>query len=188
MRYREPQPGLITLPLLEVEEAVEMLDDLKANTDWQPAKISSQKRKNRESKAVRSAMAAALAPSSPHAELFDARIRSIVRPLIYNRWNHDILRHTNVQLVRYVPGDFFVAHRDNGSDFNERYYTVVCYLNADFEGGGTYFPDSDYTVQPETGKAVIFPSDYLHRANEILAGEKYIAVIWMLDAPPVDWI
>ncbi|MFK7846953.1 MAG: prolyl hydroxylase family protein [Rhodothermales bacterium] len=188
MRYREPQPGVITLPLLNTNEAGEILGDLKANTDWNPAKISTRKRISKESKAVRSAMAAALPSSSPHAELIDARIRSIVRPIIYQRWNHDILRHTSVQLVRYTAGDFFAVHRDNGSSFNERYYTVVCYLNDDFDGGGTYFPDSDYTVQPEAGKAVIFPSDYLHRANEILKGVKYIAVIWMLDTPPVDWI
>lgn len=188
MQYSESQPGIITLPLLNEDEAGSMLADLQENITWSPAKINGQKNKNSYAKEVRSATAAALEQSSEHSQLFEARIRSIVRPIIYKRWNHDILKHTNVQLVRYVPGDFFVVHRDNGSDYNERYYTVVCYLNSDFEGGGTYFPSSDYTVQPQAGKAVIFPSDYLHRANEVIEGVKYIAVIWMLDTPPVEWI
>ncbi len=188
MKFDEPQPGIITLPLLEPKEAGEILQEIKKNHTWGPAKINGRKYKDAHAKEVRSATVSVIGQSTAEAELFNARIQSIVRPLIYKRWNHDILRHTNIQLVKYVPGDFFAVHRDNGSAYNERYYTVVCYLNDDFEGGGTYFPSSDYTVQPSAGKAVIFPSDYLHRADKILSGEKYIAVIWMLDTEPVSWI
>lgn len=188
MQIHEPQPGILTLSLLDSAEAGEVLNEIQTTSNWKPAKVNGRKYKNEHAKEVRSATTTALKNASPAAELFNARIRSIVRPLIYKRWNHDILRHTDIQLVKYVPGDFFAVHRDNGQAYNDRYYTVVCYLNDDFEGGGTYFPSSDYTVEPVAGKAVIFPSDYLHKANEVVSGVKYVAVIWMLDTAPVSWI
>ncbi|MEM8487628.1 MAG: 2OG-Fe(II) oxygenase [Bacteroidota bacterium] len=188
MQFREPQPGILTLPLLDKAEADDIVKDIKVKTAWKPARVNGRKYKNEEAKEVRSATTASLSKASQEAELFNARVRSIIRPLIFKRWKHDILRHTDIQLVKYVPGDFFAVHRDNGQAYNDRYYTVVCYLNDNFEGGGTYFPSSDYTVEPVAGKAVIFPSDYLHKANEIISGEKYVAVIWMLDTEPVSWI
>ncbi len=187
VHYEEPQPGLMTLPLLDEKEAGGVLAEIQALENWAPATVRGKKKANLNT-SVRSAEAAALPASSLSLSLFEARIKSAIRPLIYQRWKRDIIRHSPVQLVRYFPGGFYNMHRDCGYNFNDRYFTTVCYLNADFEGGGTYFPDSDFTVIPEVGKAVIFPSDYLHRANIVNEGAKYIAVIWMLDNPPVSWM
>ncbi len=186
--YQEPGPGIITLPLLDQREAEEVMSGLNRTEAWEPATIRRTSNPDQLAPKVRSAKVAAFDAGSESRLLFEGRIRSIVRPLIYKRWQRDILKHSPLQLIKYLPGDFFVAHRDSGPQFNNRYFTVVCYLNADFEGGGTYFPDSDYTVKPEAGKAVIFPADYLHRADKVIRGEKYVMVAWMLDTPPVQWI
>ena len=188
MRYREPQPGIITMPLLEADESATVLADLKANHEWEPATVRGQAKPEHQAPKVRSATVSSLEAQSEHSLLFRGRIQSFVRPLIRKRWNRDIMHHSSIQLVKYVPGDFYVAHRDSGRQFDNRYFTVVCYLNDGFKGGGTYFPSSDFTVQPEAGKAVVFPSDYLHRADKLIEGVKYIAVIWMLDTPPTKWI
>ncbi len=187
-RYQEPQPGIITLSLLDAVESADVLADLKAKHEWAPATVSGAATKAHHAPKVRSATVSSLEPNSETSLLFRGRVHSIIRPLIRQRWNRDIIHHSRIQLVKYVPGDFYKAHRDSGRKFDNRYFTVVCYLNDGFKGGGTYFPSSDYTVVPEAGKAVVFPSDYLHRADELIEGTKYIAVVWMLDSPPPKWI
>ena len=90
--------------------------------------------------------------------------------------------------MRYIPGGFYKAHTDSGRRSHARYITMVCYLNDDFQGGGTYFPNADYRVTPKQGMAVLFPADYLHQADTVLEGMKYIAIAWLVDTAPVKWI
>jgi predicted 2-oxoglutarate/Fe(II)-dependent dioxygenase YbiX len=90
--------------------------------------------------------------------------------------------------VRYSPGDYYVAHSDviPGDDY--RYFTVLCYLNEEFEGGQTSFPVLGHRVTPRAGTAVVFPSSYLHRAEPVAGGEKYVIVTWLCGPPPVRWL
>ena len=73
--------------------------------------------------------------------------------------------------------------------------TVFLYLNDVEEGGGTYFKDLDITVQPKTGRAVVWPSvrdEFPDRkdprtSHEALpvkkgikyGGKKYIAMLFL---------
>ena len=60
-----------------------------------------------------------------------------------------------------------------------RHVSAVVYLNDDYEGGETYFPDFEYEVKPETGKAVFFLSDLQHRHGvREVKGERYTMPIW----------
>jgi prolyl 4-hydroxylase len=63
-------------------------------------------------------------------------------------------------------------------------YTVSIFLNDSFSGGETVFFDGSslgeasqsqsLPVQPETGKAVLFPREVYHCGNEVLDGYKYL--------------
>lgn len=186
---REPKPGIFTFPFLKESEAAQILAKIKSNdVSWKPAHVYGRKNPGKLVPDVRTASVSGFARESDEGRLFDARIQETVRPLIFERWQRDFTKHSGVQLVKYEPGGFYKAHRDNGVLYKNRYYTIVCYLNADFEGGETSFPELDYSVAPEAGKAVVFPSHYLHMGNEVMNGTKYIAVIWMLDKPPISWI
>jgi predicted 2-oxoglutarate/Fe(II)-dependent dioxygenase YbiX len=90
--------------------------------------------------------------------------------------------------VRYQPGDYYAPHTDTGADLLDRYFTVLCYLNDDFEGGETRFPQIGYSVAPRRGKAVVFPATYLHQAGRVTSGEKYVIVSWLAGRPPIKWI
>lgn len=68
----------------------------------------------------------------------------------------------------------------------QRVATVVMYLNAPEQGGGTVFPDVPLMVAPRRGHAVFFsyerphPSTRtLHGGAPVLAGEKWIATKWL---------
>jgi prolyl 4-hydroxylase len=104
-----------------------------------------------------------------------------------------------LQVVKYEKGGFFVPHFDpcEGDDtFCERMnrgaghrkYTILIYLNDDFDGGETEFPVLGIKVKPEKGKAVIFRSvddegniipESRHGGNPVTRGEKWVCNKWV---------
>lgn len=104
-----------------------------------------------------------------------------------------------LQVVNYPKGGFFSPHYDacegdkefcsrmNGLD-GPRLFTVLLYLNDNFDGGETVFPKINKSVKPEKGKAVIFRNvdkngvvitQALHGGEPIKSGEKWIANKWI---------
>jgi prolyl 4-hydroxylase len=110
-----------------------------------------------------------------------------------------------LQLVRYLPGQFFCVHHDMGdldddgsvalpnkTPFSKRrLVTIFCYMNAVDEGGSTYFPAcGDLRVAPLAGRAVVFAnvkSDGLpdprtvHAGEPVVKGIKYGLNIWLCE-------
>ena len=119
---------------------------------------------------------------------FGDRVDGVIIPLIKSLWRVEFDRRSESQVVRYGPGGHYKPHADGGYFMKGRYFTVLCYLNEDFEGGGTSFPSLGYTATPCSGKAVLFPARFVHCAEPVLAGEKFVAVSWVLGPVPVEWI
>jgi 2OG-Fe(II) oxygenase superfamily len=120
---------------------------------------------------------------------FEQKIHGVVQPLIKKIWDVNLPKIQGTQLVRYKPGGHYVPHTDSDADeFADRYFTVLCYLNDDFEGGKTGFPSLKYAATPEAGKAIIFPASYLHCAEPVISGEKLIILTWICGPVPVRWI
>ena len=90
--------------------------------------------------------------------------------------------------VRYRSGGYYQPHRDTSPATNDRRITVLCYLNDDFSGGGTAFPELNHEVKPIKGTAIIFPSYYVHSGMRISKGEKYISIAWLHKPKLKDWI
>lgn len=77
----------------------------------------------------------------------------------------------------YNPGNFFMDHNDLFSSDEEKKmtYTAVYYVNQDFEGGNLFFPELKITVKPIENSLVLLPSHLIHRAEEIISGNKIIS-------------
>lgn len=103
-------------------------------------------------------------------------------------------------VIRYNIGGEYKVHHDffhpNESYFDkevterggQRAKTALVYLNDDFKGGGTEFPQKSTLVNPVTGKIVVWDNlnedgtlDYtsLHAGLPVEEGTKYVAVIWI---------
>jgi predicted 2-oxoglutarate/Fe(II)-dependent dioxygenase YbiX len=82
-----------------------------------------------------------------------------------------------MQMVRYRVGGKYVDHRDilKGAP---RELSLVCYLNDDFEGGATTFPEPGTVVQPTNGMALLFSPMLLHRSEPVTRGTKYVFTAW----------
>jgi prolyl 4-hydroxylase len=124
-----------------------------------------------------------------------ASISQKVKDLTNTHDNHQ----EKLQVVNYQKGGFFSPHYDacdgtpeycsrmNGKE-GPRYYTLLIYLNDDFEGGETVFPKINKFVKPKKGKAVLFQSvdhrgviidEAFHGGNPVSAGQKWIANKWI---------
>ncbi|GMH96302.1 hypothetical protein TrVE_jg3716 [Triparma verrucosa] len=109
------------------------------------------------------------------------------------------------QGARYEAGGEYGLHSDHVEDFNGlecggRCYSYIVYLNGDFEGGETAFPEIDIKVKPKQGKGLFFRNvreqvhannvfemdvdyDVLHKGNVVNKGTKYILTLWFHPVP-----
>lgn len=81
-----------------------------------------------------------------------------------------------LRIYRYGPDERHSAHWDTEveiSDDEITRMTLVIYLNDEFTGGQTHFPELDVTVTPATGRALMFQHRVLHEAQPVTRGAKY---------------
>lgn len=108
-----------------------------------------------------------------------------------------------VGIMKYTPGCSMGAHFDAQAGDRTLKYSIVLYLNDNYEGGEISFavrdydlrdpnfshmqplgdledPDNegriDFSLKPKPGSALIFPSThpFMHRVHNMRAGDKYI--------------
>ena len=93
------------------------------------------------------------------------------------------------QFLRYLPGDFFVAHQDGNTpvirdDSRHRRVSVVVFLNDAYEGGSFVFhgkyPEwqKRYEVPATPGSLIAFRSETTHEVTPITDGTRYSIVSW----------
>lgn len=79
------------------------------------------------------------------------------------------------RFYRYNPKEEFKRHRDESYIRNESeasFYTFMIYLNDNFVGGETTFPQN--IIKPVTGMALIFLHNIEHAGSPIIQGTKYV--------------
>lgn len=192
IRYREESHEIFSFSLYSVRSCALIINDIKNSNGWSGATVrkylGNGKYRSVQMTTVRRARILDPSLATNIFDDFDRRMDRKVKPLIRHLWWADLKQHSGTQFVRYHPNGHYEPHTDRGADFRERYFTVLCYLNDDFEGGHTYFPYLNYRAVPERGKTIIFPSSYLHCAEPVLEGEKFIALTWVVGPEPVEWI
>lgn len=104
--------------------------------------------------------------------LFPARVQFWVPVGLNERW----------RFYRYDPGQQFDWHYDGAYERSAQErsaFTFMIYLNGGVAGGATEFKgahgrDAVVRVQPEAGKALVFPHRILHRGAPVADGRKYV--------------
>ena len=78
------------------------------------------------------------------------------------------------------PGQSFPIHTDTGAEYSadgkQSKFTVLIYLNDNFQGGATQFYDKNFTrtfeVTPKTGRTLVFDIELFHAGSPIEQGQK----------------
>lgn len=101
-----------------------------------------------------------------------------VRDIVPSRFKGHALIGANerLRLYRYEKGERHGAHWDSEVILEKRIsrLTLVFYLNDDFEGGATLFPEIGQTLTPKAGRAALFQHRVLHAAQPVTHGEKFV--------------
>lgn len=93
------------------------------------------------------------------------------------------------QMLRYPPGGRYNQHADAehlDKETNtwvraqDRDYSILVYLNEEYEGGELELINYNFRIKPTTGMLLAFPSDhrYLHAALPTTSGIRYALVSW----------
>ena len=111
--------------------------------------------------------------------------------------------HEPPNVISYEPGQEFSLHTDfidpRPAEFQaelqalgQRTATIVTYLNSDFEGAETIFPDAQVKFRGETGDAIVFSNvladgspDYntRHAGLPPTSGRKWVFSQWIRSKP-----
>jgi hypothetical protein len=71
------------------------------------------------------------------------------------------------------------AHSDHTFDDNGNHkkvdFTILGYLNEDYEGGFLEFPEYSIRIKPPSGSVIIFPAEELHAVTDLLNGNR---IMW----------
>ena len=123
----------------------------------------------------------------------------MIRDEIGAHFGINLMRSEEPQFLRYLPGDFFVAHQDGNTGLlqsereQSRKVSIVIFLNRQSEtpearsygGGSLVFSDwrpgrnqGQYGLSGEAGMLVTFPSETTHEVVPITRGERYSIASW----------
>jgi hypothetical protein len=99
------------------------------------------------------------------------------------------------QVIRWFPGMEQQPHADDMTDtennewFHHRDFGAIIYLNNDYKGGETYYPQHNQSIVPEVGKLAVHPGtpDHMHGVTKIENSVRYtIASFWTKDRSYYD--
>jgi hypothetical protein len=81
-----------------------------------------------------------------------------------------------IVFLRYGVDEHFSTHTDAAylaAPGQRSLFAMLVYLNADFYGGETYFPDLGLTVKPEAGTALFIAHGLRHEGLKVRSGVKF---------------
>lgn len=116
--------------------------------------------------------------------------RSLARALQTLREKHPFFggafKDMGYAIQRTLPGEYYHWHIDGGShSFSHRQLVAIWYLNdVEGPGGETEFRSQEVTIQPRTGKLILFPPFWTHEHRGVMleSGVKYLATTWVVFA------
>lgn len=79
------------------------------------------------------------------------------------------------RFYRYATAEHFAGHVDapyQRANGQKSLLTFMVYLNQDFTGGETMFPDR--LIRPETGLCLVFRHELFHEGRPVIDGVKYV--------------
>lgn len=121
----------------------------------------------------------------PIIEMFEPHFKKFLESwcLLNNKENFDYITR-NYCIKKYVAGGQLTKHIDiNENDpVNTQDWTVLIYLNDNYDGGEIFFTFKDGTeifIKPEKGSALIFPTSQEHWVDNIIDGNKYFMFFYL---------
>lgn len=96
------------------------------------------------------------------------------RNLDKDRYN---LNLDQVTIKAWNQGQSMGPHFDGQDGNKDLAFSLVTYINDDYEGGEISFPNHNVTVKPKAGSLIMFPSQqpFIHEVKPIISGTRYMS-------------
>ena len=96
------------------------------------------------------------------------------RKLDKNKYNLNLDRIT---IKAWNKGQSMGPHFDGQDGNKDLAFSLVAYVNDDYEGGEISFPNHNVTIKPKAGSLIMFPSQepYIHEVKPIVSGTRYMS-------------
>ena len=96
------------------------------------------------------------------------------RNLDKDRYN---LNLDSVTIKAWNEGQSMGPHFDGQDGNKDLAFSLVAYVNDDYEGGEISFPNHNITIKPKAGSLIMFPSQdpYIHEVKPIISGTRYMS-------------
>ena len=91
-----------------------------------------------------------------------------------NKYN---LNLNNVTIKAWNEGQSMGPHFDGQDGNADLAFSLVAYINDDYEGGEISFPNHNIAIKPKAGSMIMFPSQepYIHEVKPITSGTRYMS-------------
>jgi hypothetical protein len=86
-----------------------------------------------------------------------------------------LLNIDSLSLKKWNTGSYMGPHPDGSPEVTNLAFSLVLYLNDDYEGGEIKFKDYNITIKPKAGSLVIFPSNMIHEVLPVKNGIRYMS-------------
>lgn len=85
------------------------------------------------------------------------------------------LDHHILPIRKWIPGPGMGPHCDNYDGHSNLAFSMVTYLNDDYQGGEINFPGHNINIKPKAGSTIMFPAvePFIHEVSPILDGYRY---------------
>jgi hypothetical protein len=121
--------------------------------------------------------------------VIDKWVGDIFHQFVAKRVKKKIRNFSTPDLMRYECGGYYKPHADSEmfdtktgvwKKILDRDYSLLLYLNSEYEGGELHFEHFNFTYRPQKGDLLVFPSHhlYLHEAKMVKSGFRYVIVSW----------
>lgn len=96
------------------------------------------------------------------------------RKLDRNKYNLSLDR---IPIKAWNEGQSMGPHFDGQDGNKDLAFSLVAYVNDDYEGGEISFPNHNVTIKPKAGSLIMFPSQepYIHEVKPIVSGTRYMS-------------
>lgn len=111
-------------------------------------------------------------------------IVELIRTKIQAIYNAEYVYCDTIDFIKWPVGSSQSPHWDKINGLDHREWGSVIYLNEDYEGGNTIYPELDIQIKPESGKIIIHPGDvdFMHGVSEVIGNDRFtIASFWTSD-------
>jgi hypothetical protein len=82
-----------------------------------------------------------------------------------------------ITIKAWNEGQSMGPHFDGQDGNKDLAFSLVAYINDDYEGGEISFPNHNITIKPKAGSLIMFPSQepYIHEVKPIASGIRYMS-------------